>query len=57
MQTRAVAGGDRSVAKTVAIAQQKKRFGAKILERKRAALCELVLGWKRREKAFGEKRE
>src|SRR6202030_187561 len=50
----AAAGGYRGVAKAVAIAQEQKRVGAEIGERKRAAGGELVTGRERGEEALGE---
>jgi len=37
METRAVAGSNGGIAETVAVAQEKERFGAKVFERKRPA--------------------
>ena len=50
----AAAGGYRGVAKAVAIAQEQKRIGAEIVEGKRAAGGELVIGRERGEKPLGE---
>lgn len=54
MEAGAIAGRHGGISKTVAVTQKKERFGAKVLERKRAMLCQLVSRGKCREKRFVE---
>ena len=56
MDASAVAGGNRRVAKAMAVAQEKKRFGAKIFEGNRAVGGEFVFSGQGREKPLGEQR-
>ena len=52
----AIASGDSSLAKTVAVAEQKEWFGAEVFQGKRAALSEFVVLWKGGEEALSEQR-
>jgi len=57
VQAGAVAGGDRSFAEAVSIAEKKKRIEAQIGETKRRPKSELVLFGERGEEAFRKQRE
>ncbi len=54
METRAVAGGNGSIAETVAVTQEKERFGTEIFESKRRARGEFMLLGEHREKPLGQ---
>jgi hypothetical protein len=54
METRAVAGGHSGIAETVAVAQEKERFGTEIFESKRRARGEFMLLGEHSEKPLGQ---
>jgi hypothetical protein len=57
MKARAVAGGKGCVAEAVAVAQQKKWFGAKVFQGQRILARESMVFWERGEEGLGENRE
>jgi hypothetical protein len=56
MKVGAIASGDGSLAKAVAVAEQQEWFAAEVLQGKGAALSELVVPRKRGEEALSEQR-
>jgi hypothetical protein len=56
MKAGAIARGDGGLAKAVAVAEQKERFSAEVLQGERAALGEFVVPWKSGEEVLARAR-